>query len=211
VEGFTSSTVCPICSLQIDAQNGNSLTASVPGPAVPGETYGGELAWAMTTSPHLPQLDQGKIFGHIVLPLGAPLNDQSFILSVLNGSGGIILQVDFDDAQTLRYTSGAGILDTGGNTPALSSTSWPQVSPLLAAGVDNTLAFRWKQGGFFDLLINGQSVNPMTLSSFSQPGAATPQQLQLGINTAGPSTDAGFTVRLYGWQMSGDPDAQLGP
>lgn len=196
LHGFTSTTVEPGCTVDIDPLRGNRVQATIAGSADFEDTAVAELV----DLNRLPRTLEGRLKGRVTL--AAPLAVRGFVPLVSLGtqSGQAWVRAGFDGAGRLVVESDAQTLGAAALTERFS------VDGGFTAG-DWVLELAWRAGGFRQVRLNGALLadTPVTGGASLPPG-------ELGLGIARYDGDAGtaFTATLSAWQLADDLQVTLG-
>ncbi len=196
LHGFTSTTIDPSCTLDIDPSRGNRVLATVLGSQDTQDTAVAE----MIDLNRLPRSLEGRLRGRITLV--APVFVSGFVPLAYLGtqSGQAFARIGFDASGQLVVESDA---QTVGSTALVERFS---VDGGFTAG-DWIVEVAYRVGTTREVRINDVLQRATTVS-----GGATlpPSELSLGIARYDGTGGGAFSVTLSSWQLSDDLLVTLG-
>lgn len=196
LHGFTSTTVDPGCTVDIDPSRGNRVLATIAGPLDSQDTATAELL----DLNRLPRTLEGRLRGRITLV--APLSVRGFVPLAYVGtqSGQAFARIGFDGAGRLVVESDAQTLGTAALVERFA------VDGGFTAG-DWVVEVAWRVGGARQVRLND-----VLQADTAVTGGATlpPGELSLGIARYDGDAGTAFTVTLSSWQLADDLFVPLG-
>lgn len=196
LHGFTSTTIDPGCSLDIDPSRGNRVLATIPGSLDTQDTATAE----MVDLNRLPRTLEGRLRGRITLV--APLAVRGFVPVAFVGtqSGQAFARIGFDGAGRLVVESDAQTVGAAALTERFG------VDGGFGAG-DWVVEVAWRVGSARQVRINDvlQADTPVVGGATLPPG-----ELWLGIARYDADGGSAFTVTLSSWQLADDLLVPLG-
>ncbi len=199
-DGFASTAACPTCTLSVDSTQQNQLTAIIQG-----AEDGSDNASALVAASTLDGIGAGgKLRGHLYVPAGLRLEDESTFLELRTSLGAPLLELYLTHNWELGFNSAAGMLQP--------SSSNAESVVRLDPGTAYLIEAQWKRGGFVRLFVNRAIAAERTLAP--PTGEASPpnvSELRLGIVRYAGDAQEGWTAVLSDWTLCDDPDAELAP